>query len=275
MYQAGLGADLRQLRKKTGMSTRSVAERLGISHSSIARTELGSRPTGPDEVVELCALYGVTGRQRERLIERAQGLGTDKTWYSTGSGAGEQVANLVELEMEASTLTCVALTLVPGLVQTSEYARQIIGLGRFASSQTEWLVRTRLSRQSLLSQPHAPDVRFIVDEMVLHRPVGGAALMRDQLDQLLRTGQRPNVSVQVLPLAAGAHPAVDGSFVMLDFPERESHVYLESRRGALFLSERDQVQPYAEVVKDLEGTMLDVPESAELIAEIRESMSDG
>lgn len=273
VYQPGLGVDLRNLRKRSGMSTRSVADRIGISHSSVARTELGSRSATVDEVIALCALYGVTGRQRERLIERARGDKSGKTWFGSGVAA-DQISSLVELEMEASTITDVDLTLIPGLVQTSEYAREIIGRGRMQPHEIEWLVRTRMSRQSLLSQPRAPELHLIIDETVLLRRVGGAGVMRDQMDQLLRVGRRPNVTIQVIPLEVGAHPAIDGTFVMMTFPERDTHIYIESRRGALFLSEQEQVEPYAEVIEDLEQVMLGVEGSAKLIAEIRETVND-
>jgi transcriptional regulator with XRE-family HTH domain len=272
--QPGLGDDLRRLRMKSGMSTRGVAEKLGISHASVNRTELGKRRVEPEEVIALCALYGVTGRQREHLIARARGDMSSTTWYSDGSEAAEQVSSLVALEMEASEITDIELTLVPGLLQTAEYARQIIGRGRLQADEVESLVRARLSRQSLLSQPKAPEVHFILDEMVLHRQVGGAGLMRDQLAQLLRAAQRKNVTIQVIPLGMGGHPAVGGPFMLLRFAERDPHVCIESHRGALFLSLPEQVKSYQEIIEDLDGAMLSVEDSAVLIAEVREKMQD-
>ena len=132
-----------------------------------------------------------------------------------------------------------------------------------------------MGRQSLLSSHRAPEVRLIIDETALHRKVGGAQVMRDQLGQVQRVSQRANVTVQVIPLSAGAHPAVDGSFVLMGFPEREPHVYLEARSGGLFLSGQEQVEAYFDALEDLERVLLNVEESAKLIGEIRETMTDG
>jgi transcriptional regulator with XRE-family HTH domain len=273
--QPGLGEDLRKLREKSKMSTRSVAEKLGVSHASVNRTELGKRRVDPDEVIALCALYGVTGRQRERLIERARGDLSNTTWYSDGSEAAEQVSSLMDLEAEATHITTVDLTMVPGLLQTPEYTQEIISRSRTLSAhEVDTLARARLSRQSVLSQPNAPEVRFILDEALLHRQVGGREVMRDQLLQLLRAAHGTNVTIQVLPLNMGGHAAVDGAFMLFRFPDQEPHVTVESRGGVLFLSLAEQVKPYQQVVEDLDGSVLSVEDSAVLIAEVRERMRD-
>ena len=223
----------------------------------------------------MCALYGVTGRQRQRLIERVNESPSRSHWYSAGVGGTEQASSFLQLELEASSITSVMLTLVPGIVQTPEYAREIISLGRHSASHAEWMVRTRLGRQSLLSSHQAPEVRLIIDEPALRRRVGSAQVMRDQLGQLLRASKRKNVMVRIIPFSAGAHPAVDGSFVKMEFPEREPHVYLESRGGGLSLSGLEQVQPYLDMIEDLEAALLSVEESERLITEIKETMTDG
>lgn len=275
MSQAGLGVDLRKARKASGMSTRSVADKIGVSHASVNRTELGSRKANPEEVIALCGLYGITGKQRERLVERSRGDGAQQPWVDSTSQVDRQISNLVELEMEASSFTEVALALIPGLLQTPDYARHVIAVGNHESQLAEWFVRTRISRQSLLSQPESPNLQFFLDEPLLRRPVGGSEVMREQLEQLLRLGRRDNVALRVIPAEVGAHPAVDGAFVLMRFPEREPHVYLESRRGALFLTTPAQVDIHVEVLSGLETVALDVQQSAERIAEIKGEMKDG
>ncbi len=268
--QVGLGADLRKERKATSMTTRSVAEKLGISHTSVARTEQGTRAPDVEEVIALCALYGVTGHKREQFVERADGGDSSTAWLATGPATAQQVTSLVQLERQASTITDVSLNLIPGLVQIPEYARQLIGPG----PDGEWMLATRLARQALLTKPGAPRVRFVVDESALHRPIGGPGVMRDQLDQLLRARAKPNVSVHVIPTSVGAHPGLDGSFVMLTFPEREPHVYIEARRVGLFLTRPQDVEPFIDGMREIDTKLLAEDRSAELISQIKEGLRD-
>ncbi len=268
--QLGLGADLRGLREKSGMTTRSVAERLGISRMAVNRTETGTRNASLEEVIALCALYGVTGRQRERLIERAKGGDGSTSWLATGPATAEQITSLVALESEASTITDVSVTLVPGLVQTAEYMRAVMG----NRPEGEWMVATRLARQALLTKPEAPTVRLIVEEFVLHRRIGGASVMRDQLEHLLRMNTKSNVSIQVIPSMMGMHAGLDGSFVLLVFPERSPHAYVEARRSGLVLTKQQEIEPFMEGVDELERCVLDESGSSELIHEIKERIPD-
>lgn len=274
MSQPGLGVDLRNARKAAGMSTRSVAGKVGISHASINRTEVGSRKASPDEVIAFCALYGITGRQRERMIDRARGKTTSSPWVRRDQKLGESLARFIELESEASSITEVALNVVPGLVQTPEYARCIIDQINPGQDENEHLVRTRLSRQSLLSQRDAPTVRLLLDEAVLHRQIGGTVVMRDLLDHLLRVGTRPNLTIQVLPLCSGAHPAIDGSFKLMTFPERETYVYIECQGGSVYLTAGDRIEDYQAVIGRVDEHILSPQDSARLIVEVRESMTD-
>ncbi|MBA8822997.1 transcriptional regulator with XRE-family HTH domain [Saccharopolyspora lacisalsi] len=270
MRQVGLGADLRQARKKSQMSTRSVAERLGISHTSVARTEQGARIPEVTEVIALCALYGITGHKRDQFIERVNDSDGSTAWLATGPATAQQITSLVALERQAVTITDVSLNLVPGLVQTPEYARELIGTG----PDEEWLLSTRLARQALLTKPGAPTVRFIVDESALRRLIGGASVMRDQLDHLLRSRSKSNVAVQVIPRSVGAHPGLDGSFVMLTYPDREPHVYIEARRVGLFLTRPQDVEPFADGIEEIDMNLLGEERSAELITEIKEGLPD-
>lgn len=268
--QMGLGADLRQLREGSGMSTRSVAERLGVSRMAVNRTEVGRRTTPPEEVIALCALYGVTGRQRERLLERASGGDGSSTWLATGPAMADQVMSLVALENEASWITNVSIGLMPGLLQTPEYMRAVCSTSR----APEWMVRTRMGRQGLLTQSEAPHLRFLIEESVLNRPVGGTAVLQEQLDYLRRVGTKQNVSIQIVPLKGGRNAALDGSFMILGFPERNSHAYVEARGSGLILTRYDDVKPFVEALDELDQQVLDEQSSAELIDRVREELSD-
>lgn len=268
--QMGLGADLRQLREGSGMSTRSVAERLGVSRMAVNRTEVGRRTTPTEEVIALCALYGVTGRQRERLVERASGGDGSSSWLATGPAMADQVMSLVALENEASWITDVALGLIPGLLQTPEYMRAVVA----SSPAPEWMVRTRLGRQGLLTGPNAPEVRFLIEESVLHRPIGGATVLHEQLEHLLRISAKSHVSIQVIPLKAGKTAALDGSFVILGFPGRNSHAYVEARGSGLILTRPDDIEPFERGLPEINDAVLDEARSAKLISQIKEDLPD-
>jgi transcriptional regulator with XRE-family HTH domain len=252
------------------MSTRTVAEKLGVSRMAVNRAEAGTRRVPMEEVIALCALYSVTGRQRERLIERARGGESNTSWLATGPATADQVTSLAALEAEASTITNIAIALVPGLVQTPEYSRAVLE----DRPETEWMVATRLARQALLSKPDAPDLRLVIDEFVLRRVVGGVAVMHQQLEHLLRTSPKSNVSIQVIPATAGMHAGLDGSFMLLTFPEREPHVYVEARRSGLFLTKPQDVEPFGEGVQELDRAVLTHERSVELIEEIKEGLTD-
>lgn len=130
----------------------------------------------------------------------------------------------------------------------------------------------RLARQALLTKPGAPTVRFVIDESALRRPIGGSPVMADQLDQLLRVRAKPNVTIQVIPTAVGAHPGLDGSFVMLTFPEKDPHVYIEARRVGLFLTRPQDVEPFIDGMREIDSKLLDEEGSAELISQIKEGL---
>lgn len=268
--QLGLGADLRNLRGNSGMSTRAVAAKLGVSRMAVNRTEAGTRRPSMEEVIAMCALYGVTGRQRDRLIERVRGGDGSSSWLATGPAIAEQLRSLVALEGEASELTDVSVTLVPGLVQTPEYMRAVMQ----EKPDGEWMVATRLARQALLSKPDAPNVRFLVEEFVLRRVIGNAGVMREQMDHLLRMGTKANVSIRIIPAATGMHPALDGSFMLLTFPEREPHAYVEVPGSSLVLTQSHEVAPFSEGVQELDRAALTNERSAELIEEIKEGLPD-
>ncbi|MCX2733081.1 helix-turn-helix transcriptional regulator [Saccharopolyspora sp. NFXS83] len=268
--QMGLGADLRKAREQCRMSTRSVAERIGVSHTSVARTELGTRVPEPEEVIALCAVYGITGRRRDQMVEQVDGTDASTAWLATGPATAQQITSLVALETKASEIIDVSLGLVPGLLQTAEYARAVIGAG----GDAEWLLSTRLARQALLTRPEAPLVRFLIDEFALRRVIGDSTVMRHQLDHLIRMQERSQVRIQVVPRYAGVHAGLDGAFVVLTFPEREPHVYVEARRVGLFLTRPQDVEPFIEGVEDLEVKALCEARSAELIGQIGEELED-
>jgi transcriptional regulator with XRE-family HTH domain len=264
----GLGAELRELRKKAGLSTRDVAQQLRWSASTLNRIENGGRNTSSEDVAALLALYKVTGEERDRLLEFAREADHPGWWETTGSKLPAQLTALIGFESEATHITYVDLSLVPGLLQIPEYTRALLAGGGVAKSEIETLVVTRLGRQAILSKPNPPHYLAIIDEAVLRRPIGGPKVMTAQLRHLLTVTERPNVTVQVIPFQHGAHPGLDGPYVLLNFAKAQPLVHLEHKRSGIFVDEPDDVEVFTQTTETLQATALDPNRSHQFIVSI-------
>ncbi|MEV5538733.1 helix-turn-helix transcriptional regulator [Saccharopolyspora shandongensis] len=271
--QVGLGVQLRKLREKAGMTTRSVAAALGISPSSVNRTELGQRAPNRDEVTALCALYGVTGEQKVLLIDRA-GKSAKSAWFELASRVSDQQATMLILEQEASSIVDVENTLIPGLAQTAEYARLLMSMSELPGQDLENRVAARLGRQAVLSRPEAPEVRFFLDEAALLRTMNDARIMREQLEHLIVLQRRSNVSLRIVPLSSMPHPALDGSFSLYGLPDGSAHVFVEARYFAVALTEPADVEPFMKACQELDDCALDKQESTCLVKDIVGRLGD-
>lgn len=264
----GLGAELRELRNTAGMSTRAVAQQLGWSASTLNRIENGQRAISGEDVSALLVVYGITGAERDRLLDAARESGRPGWWETTHSGLPEQLPALIGFESQATHITDVSLVLVPGLLQTPEYTRSLMEAGGESPVDAETRVATRLGRQATLSRPSPPEYRAILDEAVLRRPVGGRAAMAAQLRHVVQAAGRPNVTVQVIQYDRGAHTGLDGPFVVLAFAAAQTVVHLEHKRASLFVDEPDDVAPFVSAVDTLRGVALDPHASAEFITSV-------
>ena len=269
LRQLGLGVQLRKLREKAGLSTRSVAKSLGVSPASINRTELGSRSPSRDEVSAMCALFGVVGDEKQELIERVGESHDTAAWLAT-EHVPDQVSSLMILEREAVRITAVELALIPGLAQTADYARLILGPSARPGVDLERQVATRLGRQAVLSKPKAPQVTMFLDEAVLRRTLGNVTIVREQLRHLLVVQARDNVAIRVLPLDAPPHEGLRGSFALYELADGTPYVFVEARSFGVFVTETSAVQPFVEVCDGLGQHALDAATSAEMISTVAE-----
>lgn len=270
-----LGAELRRRREEAGVTIEAVAEQLGCSASKVSRIETGHTLAAPKDVRAMLDCYGVTGAQADELVEIA-GQARQKGWWHPYSTvlAGAYVG----LEAAAQSIRAYEQQVVPGLLQTREYAEAMIRAARpdFTEAEVCDRVRIRLARQSLIS-PAAPytdvdqmELWVVLDEAVLSRPVGGDAVMRAQLRRLVAAAQSPHVRLQVLPFESGAHAGMDGTFTILDFPEPSDPgaVYAENATGGLFLEKQDELRKYAFIFDCVQAAALDPVESVALIAQL-------
>jgi transcriptional regulator with XRE-family HTH domain len=262
-----LGAELRRLRESAGLTIDYVADRLECSSSKISRIETGHSGATPRDVRDLIELYGVGGSAGEELVRIARDARQKGWWhpYSTVlTGA------YVGLETEACSIREYVQQVVPGLLQTEEYASAMIRAARPDISPTEVANRVgvRMQRQALLDQDDPVNLWVVLDEAVVSRPVGGDEVMQRQLDRLVEAAERPTVTIQLLPFEAGAHAGMDGTFAILHFPEPADTdvVFAENATGGLFLEKSDELRKYYFIFDHIRAAALRPEESVSFIA---------
>jgi len=251
-----LGAQLRRLREVNGITREQAGYMIRASESKISRMELGRVGFKERDVVDLLALYGVTGsKEREALIALAREANAPGWWHRYGDVLPGWFQSYVGLEAAASLIRTYEVQFVPGLLQTEDYARAVVMLGH-ANSPTEEIerrVRLRITRQQILTRPRPVHLWAVVDEAALRRPIGGRDVMRAQLEHLTSVTQLPSVTLQIVPFGAGGHAAAGGAFSILRFPDQElpDVIYTEQLTSALYLDKREDVDRYLEAMERL------------------------
>lgn len=264
-----LGARLRALRLEQGLTVEQVAERLLCSTSKVSRMETGHRGATLRDVRDLCGIYGVTDpAQVEYLMELAR-EGKQQAWWQ--SYELDYFATYVGLEEAATSLIYYQSSIVPGLLQTVEYTRAMYQASlpsEFTPERVSEHIDVRLRRQQVLTRDPPLRVWAVCDEAVLHRVVGGPAVMAAQLRHLKEAASMPNVTLQVIPYAAGAHPAMDNMFTILEFDEVAPVVYVEGLMGWLYLERDHEIARYKQVFEHLRNFALDPRDTIELLSKI-------
>jgi transcriptional regulator with XRE-family HTH domain len=239
-----LGAILRELRTQKGWTAEEVAGRLLVSSSKVSRLETGQRGASQRDIRDLCDLYEVTGEQRQHLLDLAS-EGKQRAWWQPLS---LPYSTYIGLESEATSISDYGLGLIPGLLQTADYARAVVeaAVPKWNPEVVDRRVAGRLARQGLLSSERPPRFHAVVDESVLHRVTGSPAIMRAQLRHLLQLSELPNVTLQVIPYGAGALPAGNNKFIILSFavPTVPDVVFIEGLTGDLYLEDPADVNVY-------------------------------
>lgn len=270
-----LGVMLRALRNDRGLTVEQVAGELLCSPSKVSRMETGQRGATPRDVRDLCELYGVTdAAEKERLMALAR-EGKQQGWWQSFS---LPYRAYVGLEQEAASLSVFQSAVVPGLLQIADYTRAIhrIGIPRLDDSAIEARVEERRTRQQILAKENSPQVDILLDEAVLHRPLGGSAVMYGQLSHIIKVAEQPNVSIQIVPFSVGAHPALESNFTILDFAgQAPTIVYAEGLIGQIYLEKQQDLDRYLLALELLRGMALSPTDSTELIAGFRDAHTSG
>jgi transcriptional regulator with XRE-family HTH domain len=271
-----LALELRRLREAARLTCEEVAEHLECSASKISRVETGRVSVSPRDVRDMLELYGVPADQRESLVQLARDSRQKGWWHAYSDTMQPQMATYIGLESAASEIRIYEVSLIPGLLQTEDYARAVIKAGMVNSpaEDIERRVALLMARQPAVIRDDPPKVWAVLDEAALRRRVGGSGLMRLQLEHLLAQAALPNVAVQVIPFAGGAHPAMGRPFIILVFPERVDTdvVYLEDLTSALYLEDVAEVDRYNVFFNHLRATALSFDDSAALITSVLKEM---
>lgn len=265
-----LGAEIREARTQAGLGLRKLASQLDVSHSVIVRWERGERVPSTESVSALCAMLGLPGAERDRLIELArEAIVEPSNSVSVGaSGEAGQLTALLEFERMVSALTDVSPIVVPGLLQTADYARAIMQTG-IPSHETDQRVMMRLGRREIITRRNSPvGYTAYLLESALQQSIGGREVMLKQLEFLLELGQRENVSLHVVPLSAGWTPAHAGPFVLLEFAKAQPVVHLEHHRSSAFLRDTADVKAFIAAREDVHRAAMTTEHSSQRIADV-------
>jgi len=263
-----LGALLRKLRTEQGLTVEQAAGRLLFSMSKLSRMETGHGVATPRDIRDLCDLYGVTDEAERDHLTHLAVEGRQPGWWQ--SYELSQFADYVGLESDAVSVKDYQSILMPGLLQTPDYARAVneVVIPQPDPDKLGEQIEVRLRRQDRLRQH--PPLRFwvVLDEAALHRVIGGPAVMEAQLEHLVEVSRLPNVTLQVISYSAGAHPAMDSTFNILEFAGSvPSVVYVEGLVGWVYMKRQRDIERYEKVFERLCNIALAPQASIELIKE--------
>jgi transcriptional regulator with XRE-family HTH domain len=248
-----LGKRLADLREKAGVSYEQAGRALDVTHATVRRMEKAEVGLKLPYVEKLLTTYGVTDPvEVEGFLTLAREANRPGWWHRYRDVLPDWFSAFVSLEGEAGVIRAYEPHYVPGLLQTETYARAVLraGLPNARPEAIERGLALRLERQALLTREKPPLLWVVIDETVLRRPIGGPEIMRAQIDRLIEACAMPTIRLQVMPFAAGPHPAMYGPFHIFRFELQElpDMVCAESLVGAVYFDERDDVSTFLEAL---------------------------
>jgi transcriptional regulator with XRE-family HTH domain len=265
-----LGAELRRLREAAGMTCEQAGEHLDCSSSKISRIETARVPARALDVQALCQLYGASAELTGRLVALAR-ESKQAGWWQQYDVLPDWFETYVGLEAAAATIRTYEIQLIPGLLQTPDYARALFEHSELnGPHDVDRLVSVRRARQEILKGDPEPQYWAILSEAALQRTVGGRDVMRDQLHHLATISGHRNVTIQVIPNNVGAHPGMTTPFVVLGFADRDDPqiVFLDYLTGALYLEKSNELARYELVFNHLVAAALPPRVSVEFIESV-------
>lgn len=274
-----LGRQLEEMRTRAGLSYEQAAAAIGVSHSTIRRMEAAKvARLRLADAEKLLQTYGVTDRQEvDTFLQSVREANKRGWWHTYRDVMPDWFAAYLSLEQAALQIRAYENQFVHGLFQTREYAAALLGAGNphAPSEATERMVALRMRRQELITRQAPPRLWVVMDETVLRWPVGGAEVMRAQIDHLIEINRLPNVTVQIMPFANGPHPAMRaGAYHLFRFkaPELPDIVYLNGLVGAVYLDKSADVVVYREALDRLGAQAAPARKTEVLLGAIRKEL---
>ncbi|WP_326765773.1 helix-turn-helix domain-containing protein [Streptomyces sp. NBC_01591] len=270
-----LGAMMRKLRARKGMTLEEAGRLVGISKATVSRYETQEGPVKWPIADALCQQYNATDAERNAVVALAKDAKQQGWWGPYTDSIPADMNLLLTLEDDAVREDHFSSTYVPGLLQTRNYSMAIQGASemRLAPEEIQRLVDIRMKRQEILNRPKPPHLWAILDESVIRRVVGSPESMRDQLGHLLEANISQHITLQVLPFSKGAHGAALGSFVILGGAEASLDVvYVDLHVGPLFMEKDEELDRYRLAFDYLRAQALDMAASSALIERVRKEM---
>lgn len=248
-----LGKRLQDLREQAGISLEQAGRALDVTHATVRRMEKAEVGLKIPYVEKLLVTYGITSPEEiGGFLALAREANRPGWWHSFRDVLPDWFSAFVSLEGEAAVIRAYEPAYVPGLLQTANYARATLraGLPHAAPEEIDRLLTLRTERQALVTRENAPLLWVVMDETVMRRPIGGRRVMREQMERLMEATELPNIRLQIMPFAAGPHPAMYGPFHIFRFQLQEipDIAYAESLVGGVYFDERDDVSTFLEAL---------------------------
>jgi transcriptional regulator with XRE-family HTH domain len=264
-----LMAELKRLREGARLTQDEVASRLDWHPTKVMRIETGRTAPHPNDVRAMLGLYGVAdGDITAGMTKLARDARQRGWWYSYRDVLLHRYEFFIGLESEATSIQTFELAMIPGLLQTEDYARALIrGLMFCDGDEVERRVEVRMTRQELLARPDRPQLWAILDEAAVRRAVGGQAIMRAQLLHLIHSSEHGQTTIQVLPYSAGPHPGQGGPFTVLGFAQlaEPKVVCMETVGGNLYVDKPEEVSLYTTAFDQLRAVALSPAQTRDML----------
>ncbi|HEU5474058.1 MAG TPA: helix-turn-helix transcriptional regulator [Actinophytocola sp.] len=265
---------LRRLREESGLTTIEVANRMGVNASTVSRAETGKRRLTSEDLASMLAIYGTSRPLRNALL-RFHADADKPSLIDRGElHLHADLEKWIGFEQDATHIYNYEPLLIPGLLQTFPYARAVIasGVRPRTDEEIDDRVAARIARQAMLRQPNRPELEVLLHEAALRHPVGGAAIMRDQLGCLVESACRRGITIRIIPNKIDAHTGMDGPFVVMDYRGLPSLVLLENKVASLYLDEPGDVETYKLAFGSLLAVALSTDRSIEMMRKIAMGM---
>jgi hypothetical protein len=267
VVQSGLADELRDIRNDCDMSLEDVCNKLRWQQSKLSRMENGQQCISDVDLGAVLAIYEVYGEERRRLLHLAERQDDPGRWERMSPEA-RKPRTLLRLEAKVNKIVNAQPLLMPGLVQTADYALVVMKSGHVRPEHIEPRVESRLARQSILTKNNPPKVDLILDETVLRRVVGNRKIMARQLRALLEIAELPNLRLWIVPFERGGSIGFDYSFYLMDFQHGNPVVFLENTGSGLFIEDQDEIDYFQQHAGRLGKAALNPDESAGLVARL-------